>query len=102
MTWVRHMTDQFSLVYLRPKTVVRAINEILPSDTQHQSALSQTSGFTPRNPLDRRSYIDRRQHQHRILIDTRSPHARRHRSDRRRANAAGGPPHDRDGIDVYA
>jgi hypothetical protein len=91
MAVIRHITNQFNPVYLKPATVARAMRELVPNAYQAASQDPQR-----RHRDDRRCGVDRRQSKRGVLVDMRSVYSRRVRSGRR--DREGSPI----GIDVYA
>jgi hypothetical protein len=98
MAYLRRLSSHFDPAYIKPSNLGRAISVFRAKPLDIPFADQQPS---LRRPLDRRSGIDRRSRQLPILLDTRSPHARRKQARR----------HDEDdqlredvgrGIDVYA
>ena len=91
MALIRHLTNQFNPVYLKPTTVARAMRELVPSAYPAMNSTPQR-----RQPDDRRCGMDRRQSNRRVLVDMRSSYSRRIRSGRRDSEGTS------IGIDVYA
>ncbi len=84
MTWIRHITAQFSPTYLRPRVLARAVHHIIPVEKRPH----------PHRSSERRCGVDRRQASQSVMLDTRNPYARR--SGRRVSDAKTGQ-----SIDVY-
>lgn len=90
---IRQMIREFDPVYIKPNTVAGAVKYLLaPSLTQHRGQA--------RSPFERR-LIDRRQRRVTVLLDLRSPHARRHINGRRNFDSSQ-ITEGQCGIDVYA
>ncbi len=96
MAILRQIANQFDPVYLRPTTLAKAVQELVPKVNTQQTEIGNQ---LPRYPQDRRSGQDRRRKNQPVLIDMRSPHSRRVNRGRRDAE-----PYNNAivGIDTYA
>ena len=95
--FIRPLIRAFDPVYIKPNTVANAVKYLLVTPLQASS--QQQQGQARCN--DERRLGDRRQRRTSVLLDLRSPHARRHAQGRRDFDAT----LEREGhygIDVYA
>lgn len=99
MAYLRLLGHHFDPVYLKSETLGRAVSLLYTPTTD--TALDENRQAA-RRQQDRRCGVDRRRQQQPVLLDTRSPHARRQQSRRLNPNRMSGEDNDITGIDVYA
>lgn len=99
MAYLRLLGHHFNPVYLKPDNLSNAISLLQASPDQTKKDKNRR---TTKDQRDRRCGIDRRSQQQPVLLDTRSPHARRQRSRRVHLHRMSGEVTDIIGIDVYA
>ena len=92
MATIRQINGGFISAYVKPKMVERTVQQLIPN-----SQNNQFGDKPPRRELDRRCGRDRRRQNQAILLDLRSPYARRknYRRDSENNGALSG-------IDTYA
>jgi len=93
MATIRQINGGFISAYVKPNMVERTVKQLLPNSNNYSEAKDKS----PRRELDRRCGRDRRQQNHAILFDLRSPYARR--KNYRRDSEGNG---SLSGIDTYA
>ena len=96
MTTIRQIRTNFDPSRVKPGRVARTTARLIA-----ESYASTQQDLQPRRQFDRRCGRDRRQQQRAVLINLRSPHARR--TDRRRCSETSSSITDSSiiGIDVY-
>lgn len=84
MAYLRQLSNHFDPVYIKPANLSRAVSlwrtgvVEMPAETRQRP---------PRRDQDRRCSIERRCRQFPIMLDTRSPRARRKQSSRRQQDS---------------
>lgn len=92
MAIIRQLGERLNSHYIQPTLVQRSAARLIA-----QSYGQAPSQPVPRRAVDRRCNRDRRQQQQQVLLDLRSPHARRNKGRR-----SSDPGYAITGIDVYA
>lgn len=82
MVYLRRLGSHFDPVYIKPATLSRAVSLLATSSIEVSVGVQQQP--SPRREQDRRCGVERRSHQRPVILDTRSPHARRQQGRRRR------------------
>lgn len=99
MAYLRQLSNHFDPVYIKPGNLAKALRQWQP--TSASACAGEEQQLPPRRDQDRRCGIERRRRQVAVLLDTRTPHARRKVAMRRRYDGH----HEQEtraGIDVYA
>lgn len=81
MVYLQRLSSYFDSAYVKPSNLNRAVNLLATSGAEVSVGDRQQS--SPRRQQDRRCGVERRSRQRPIILDTRSPHARRQQSRRR-------------------
>ena len=73
MSTIRRLRGSFVSCYVKPSLVERTVEQLIPASKTRKLQVKQPV----RRELERRCGRDRRQQQQAVLLDLRSPHARR-------------------------
>jgi hypothetical protein len=77
MATIRRIRGSFISEYVKPRIIERTVEQLIPTIQPGKQAKQSA-----RRELDRRCGRDRRQQKQDVLLDLRSPHARRKQSRR--------------------
>ncbi|MGD8782955.1 MAG: hypothetical protein PVF28_04725 [Thioalkalispiraceae bacterium] len=92
MSTIRRLRGSFVSCYVKPSLVERTVEQLIPASKTRKQVKQPV-----RRELERRCGRDRRQQQQAVLLDLRSPHARRKTSRRTFGEQSG-----IEGIDTFA